>query len=236
MSLPTDPEERDALIAEYVLGTLDMRASDRVRAAAARDPAIAAAIDAWENRLAPLSRLARPEAPPPELWDRIESAISPAPAALRPSAPSRLWRWWSLGATLAAAAFAAIAFLPQAPGPTRYMTVLVTDPGMPAWAAQTDSAGALRVSAIPALNGTAPQAPSGRALELWGLAPGAKAPVSLGLLPGNGGQVTVPAAKARPVKGMQILISVEPEGGAPNGAPTGPVIFYGRLSEAGPDT
>lgn len=232
MSVPQEPAARDALLGEYVLGTLDAKAAAELRAALEGDAALRVELAAWEARLAPLARLAPQEAPPAELWERIEAAI--APVAKPPRQPW-FWRAWALGATVAAAVLAGVAVLPRAPE-TRYMTVLVTDKSAPAWIAATDASGALRVSAVAALDGTNPAAPSGRALELWGVAPGAKAPVSLGLLPQNGGQVAVPATKFRPVAGMQILISVEPEGGAPNGAPTGPVVFFGRLSEAGPNT
>jgi anti-sigma-K factor RskA len=40
----------------------------------------------------------------------------------------------------------------------------------------------------------------------------------------------------RPRAGMLIEISVEPPGGSPTGRPTGPILFYGRLSEAGPNS
>lgn len=231
-TIPTDPAEREALAGEYVLGTLDARTVAAIEAALPGDAALRAAVDAWEARLAPLTALAAPEAPPEALWARIEAALDPAKPAAR---PSRLWRLWAIGATLAAAVFAGLAFLPRAPE-TRFMTVLVTDKSTPAWMAETDANGALRVSAVAALDGTKPRAPAGRALELWGLAPGASAPVSLGLLPANGGAVAIPATKFRPAAGMQILISVEPEGGAPHGSPTGPVVFFGRLSATGPDS
>ena len=54
--IPTDPAERDALAGEYVLGTLDARAAAAVERAMATDPALRAAVAAWEARLAPLDR------------------------------------------------------------------------------------------------------------------------------------------------------------------------------------
>jgi len=248
--LPDDPAEREALAGEYVLGTLDARMAARVAAALPGDAALRAAVAAWEQRLAPLTALAPPEAPPPDLWDRIDAAIappaprvaiaSPAPrAAIASPAPRRgwlsslgLWRIWAVGATLAAAAFAGLAVLPRAPAP-RYMAVLVTDQSQPAWAAEVMPNGGLHLAAMTSVAGNRPQTPQGRRMQLWGLPPGAKTPTSLGLLPVQGGQMTIRAPSVRPVKDMLIMISVEPPGGSPTGQPTGPVVFFGRLTAAG---
>ena len=83
--IPADPREREGLAAEYVLGTLDARDAAEVEAALPTDAALRADVEAWERRLAPLQALAVPEAPPPELWDRIEAALAGTPAA-RPAA------------------------------------------------------------------------------------------------------------------------------------------------------
>ena len=39
------------------------------------DAGLRAVVAAWEARLAPLTALAAPEAPPPGLWDRIATAL-----------------------------------------------------------------------------------------------------------------------------------------------------------------
>ena len=101
-TIPGDPLERAGLAAEYVLGTLDARDAAAVEAALASDAALLAEVTAWESRLAPLQALAPPEAPPPDLWDRIEAALGsgapavavapvavPRPACPRASTPTR---------------------------------------------------------------------------------------------------------------------------------------------------
>ncbi len=236
--LPTDPAELTALAGEYVLGTLDARQSRMVEAALPGNPDLAAMVAAWEDRLAPLSLLAPPEAPPPGLWDQIEAHISPAQAA-RPARPRflRLWQGWAVGASLAAAALAGVAFLPGAAAP-RMMTVLVTSGTQTAWTAEVDRRGGIQLAALGAPTGgpldTAP--PDGRVLQLWALPPGAKAPTSLGLVPRGAGAVHITTPAVKPVAGMLIEISLEPPGGAPGALPTGPVLFIGRLTEAGPPT
>jgi anti-sigma-K factor RskA len=234
-TIPTDPEDREVLAGEYVLGTLGARQAAAVEAAMARDPALADAVAGWERRLAPLSRLAVPEAPPPDLWARIEAGL-PRPATARAPAPpgrlSWLWRGWAIGASLAAAALAGIAFLP-AQKPPAFTTVLVSDRAAPAWIAQADPQGGISLAAVrPAFGEPQPSAPDGRVMQLWGLHPGATVPVSLGLLPRTPGRITIPTPALRPVNDMLIEISLEPEGGSPTGRPTGPILFYGRLIEA----
>jgi anti-sigma-K factor RskA len=225
------------LAGEYVLGTLDARAARQFEHDMQGDSDLRAMVAAWEYRLAPLSALATPEAPPPELWARIEAAIHPQPVSAK-AKTSRFWQGWAIGATALAAAFAAVAFLPADTQP-RMMTVLVSDPGQSAWTAEIEPSGGIRLAAISAPSGKSANAvPDGKILQLWGLAPGGTVPVSLGLLPHGAGTLRIPVPAMRPVRGMQILISLEPE--SPNGiagtAPTGPVVFVGRLSEPGPNT
>ena len=72
--------------------------------------------------------------------------------------------------------------------------------------------------------------PRDRALELWML-PTGKAPVSMGLIPASGVR-RVPLRSPVGVALQDIpalAVSVEPAGGSPTGAPTGPVIYSGRV-------
>ena len=235
--IPTDPVARDLLAGEYVLGTLDARQSAAVEAALPGDAALAEAVAGWTNRLAPLTRLAPPEAPPPGLWERIEARLGGAPRAITSGAArlSWLWRGWAIGASLAAAVFAGIAFVPRAEKPA-YMTVLVSDRAAPAWIAQADRSGGITLAAVrPAFGAPQQVTPDGRVMQLWALRPGDSGPTSLALLPRTPGRINIPAPALRPVDNMLIEISLEPEGGSPTGRPTGPILFYGRLIEAPPN-
>ncbi len=120
--IPTDRLEREALAGEYVLGTLDARMARDVAAALRSDDGLRRSVTAWEARLAPLSRLALPEAAPAGLWDRIEAGLPGGASVALPAkqawfASPKLWRAWAIGASLAAATFAGIAAL-QATHPT----------------------------------------------------------------------------------------------------------------------
>nr|WP_245214807.1 anti-sigma factor [Pararoseomonas indoligenes] len=215
----------DALAAEYVLGTLDAREAETVRRALPVDAALRDAVDAWEARLGSLTALAPPVAPPPALWDRIEASVAGRPAApVVPLRTGRLWKAWATGATAIAAGLAALLVLRPAE-PPRMTTVLLSSRDQPAWLVETEGGGLRLASLTPR-----PLEP-GRVQQLWALAPGATAPVSLGIIPAEG-RATVAPGVIRPEPGMLIEISVEPPGGSPTGRPTGPVIFIGRLAPA----
>ncbi len=216
--------EREALAGEYVLGTLDAAEAARVRAAMARDPALAAAVAAWEARLAPLQALAAAQAPPPALWGRIAASLGERPAPKPRGVP--FWRGWAVASTALAAGLAALVLLRPAAEP-RLLTVLLTASDQPAFLVEAGRDGALRLAAVndPGI------VPADRVRQLWALPVGATAPISLGLIPAEGRFSVAPGA-VRPEAGMLIEITLEPPGGSPTGRPTGPILFIGRLSPA----
>ena len=73
-------------------------------------------------------------------------------------------------------------------------------------------------------------APPGRSHELWIIAGPGQAPRSLGVI--NAADAAKPhsmpehVAQALP-KGAILAVSLEPAGGSPTGAPTGPVLYSG---------
>jgi anti-sigma-K factor RskA len=71
----TEDDDIDGLAAEYVLGSLDPADRAQVDARRRTDASLAAAVDAWQRRLAPLSDLVPGEVPPPHLFERILSQI-----------------------------------------------------------------------------------------------------------------------------------------------------------------
>lgn len=212
------PEQREALAGEYVLGTLEAREALAVAAALPTDAELAAAVAAWERRLAPLAALAPPEAPPPGLLGRIERTLDG-------TAPRRrALRWPALGFLAGAATAGLAAFLLLRPAPQPLLTVMLSDRDAPAFLVEA------RGEAISLAAVNARAVPDGRAAQLWALPPGATAPTSLGLVPTEG-RFTVPA-RVRPEAGMLIEITLEPPGGSPTGRPTGPILFIGRLLPA----
>ncbi len=205
----------DALAAEYVLGVLSLADRSAVEARLKNDSAFVARVAAWENRLSPLND-DYAEVPAPDLMPRIEARLFPV--AEKP-ARRPLFGWLSGAATAAAIAIAAVVmFTPPAPPPV-VATLGEADASL-RFEARFDGQ-ALTVTRV---SGTA--APQGQVQQLWIIAPDA-APVSLGLLEGESIAVPYPAAPA----GWTLAVSVEPAGGSPTGAPTGPVVAAGVITD-----
>lgn len=212
------------LAAEYALGGLDVAEMREAEASAARDPAFAEAVAYWQYRLAPLASLVAPVTPPPELWSRLALATGGS-ALLQRRSGSGVWKTATAFATAIAAGLALFAFLPRPPNavvePARFAAALAPVASPARFLAEARADGSITVTS---LDGT--RAPAGRDFELWALPPGATAPVSLGILPPSA-RVITPAQRA--AAQTQLLVSDEPAGGSPTGAPTGAVVLGGRL-------
>jgi anti-sigma-K factor RskA len=81
------------------------------------------------------------------------------------------------------------------------------------------------------------EAEAGKSYELWLVSDKLLAPRSLGVI-GGGDFTTKPVLSsydADTVNGATYAVSVEPEGGSPTGAVTGPIVFSGKLIETVPD-
>jgi anti-sigma-K factor RskA len=73
-----DDDDRDALAAEYVLGTLSADEREQAEALLARDAGFAETVRLWEHRLGELNVMVEAVEPPPDLWDRIKTGIDGA--------------------------------------------------------------------------------------------------------------------------------------------------------------
>jgi anti-sigma-K factor RskA len=243
MTLPPDDppmDDFDSRAAEFVLGTLDPAERRAIEAQRYADPKLAAAIDYWEARLAPLSDSVAPVAPPADLWPRIEARLPPvvltqfssAGDVRRLSRAVMFWRSATIGAVALAAALAGLllyapALRPKSEGPA-YTAAIAPLQGQGAfWLAETQPDGSILVTSL-----AKPDRPSDKDLELWALAEGATKPVSLGVLP-ESGRYRVPADRLGRREHLQLLVSLEPKGGSPTGQPTGPVLYGGALNAAG---
>jgi anti-sigma-K factor RskA len=235
----SDDAERDALAAEYVLGTLDADDHAAVAAALGRDRALSAAVYAWQDRLLWLSLHAAAAAPSPALWPRIERSVpvsapvsataAPTPRRAAPTLPwwQRLSWWQGLSAAALAASVVLSVLLLQRPdegaGP-RYVALLQSpDLQSTGWVVELRGD---RLRLVPTAAATAP--PPGRSLQFWTKAQSATAPTSLGLV--RAGQtVELPLSRLPAVEAQQLFeITLEPEGGSTIGRPTGPILFVGR--------
>lgn len=227
----------DRLAAEYVLGTLRGPARRRFDALLPAHPALRAAVTRWQDALVPLAASVRPVEPSARVWQGIEARLfaekraandEPAPS------PGRWWQRvlpWRAATGLATAAALVLGVALTLPKPVQPPLVVVLTP------ADAAAAGALskaRFVASVSADGRGlvlkpidavvldPQ----RALELWAV-PGQGAPRSLGVVAAQGTSMVIRAELLRDTAAF--AVSVEPAGGSPTGAPTGPIISIGKL-------
>ena len=71
-------DDRDALAAEYVLGTLSADEREQAEALLVIDPGFAEIVRVWERRLGELNVMVEAVEPPPDVWDRIKTEIDGA--------------------------------------------------------------------------------------------------------------------------------------------------------------
>lgn len=214
--LPDD--EDDVLAAEYALRLLTPdieRAMDR---RVADDPAFAARVHDWEARLASMAEELDDVRPSPSVRRALLETVGGAPA----SRPRRWVLWTGLG--LATSAAVAVVSL---------RTTLLRGPVYEAQIAASD--GSLRFRATvsgPDLvlarleGGPRP----GRVLELWLIAEGDPAPISLGVIPETDRiEIALAPDLVARLAGAALAVSDEPPGGSPTGAPTGEVLAAAAL-------
>ena len=71
-------DDRDAMAAEYVLGTLSGDERTQAETLMTIDPAFEAVVRQWEKRLGELNVMVEAVEPAPEVWERIKAGIRPA--------------------------------------------------------------------------------------------------------------------------------------------------------------
>ena len=245
MQAPDEPAmaDPDMMAAELALGLLDGDA----RAAALRrlihEPAFAAEIERWQAWLAALFADWPAVAAPAGVAARIEASLDrlqggAVAANDNADGGNRRWRVLALVASVAAClllAVTAMLALRPAPEPVRVAVPVAgpapliaamapTGKGTPVAAAYDAASGTVRIAGVV-------DVPAGRSAELWAIR-GTDAPRSLGVMAdATRAELTVPAALRRVIAADTVLaISIEPAGGSPSGAPTGPVVAAGKLS------
>jgi anti-sigma-K factor RskA len=217
----------DRLAAEYVLGTLRYRARRRFERWLL-SPQVGALVKAWEDRLAGLEPQLTPVAPPATVWRGIENKLE-----LRKLQRQPAMRWMAIAASLLVFVALGVFFTrphPQTELASTQRSQLQSESKTIYWSVEVlgdNQELDLHVSTVHDL-------PPGKAHELWALPEGGGAPVSLGLMPHTGDHHRVLSASQRAALAgsKQIAVSLEPEGGSPTGAPTGPVLLVAPLTRA----
>jgi anti-sigma-K factor RskA len=225
-----DPQLRDKLAAEYVIGTLRGRARARFQSLLRYDAGLRRIVAEWEEHLTPLAAAASEVAPPTRVWQGIARRIGGRSSQARVA----FWRGLAVASTAFALVLAIFVGMRPAPElPMASVAVMSNDKGEPSmvvsWPSMKEARDPhVRVKVLQ----EHPTMAAGTAWELWMLPRGQAAPVSMGLITTDVNQVM----KVRPELARRmgageawgVAMSVEPAGGSPTGAPTGPVIYKGQ--------
>jgi anti-sigma-K factor RskA len=120
---------------------------------------------------------------------------------------------------------------PAPPAAAQYVALLQNDSSSPAFILTVDAA--TRNFTVRKV-GARPE--PGKAYELWIVSDKLQRPRSLGLIGGNDftARPVLSGYDADIVSQATYAVSVEPPGGSPSGAPTGPIVFSGKLIETVP--
>ena len=228
----SDPDDTESLAAEYALGTLDLEERERAEARRASDPSFDAAVAEWEARLAPLVESVPAITPPPAVFAQIEKAVAALAGAAAPVidqlALRRALRRWRAAAVLAGAIAASLAIglgleIGEAQRPT-YVAVLQKGAAGPGFLLGFNPT-SRRLSIEP----VDVRLPPDKSFELWLIAPAAK-PRSLGVIDPSRRTSRRISARAPITEKATYAVTLEPKGGSPTGAPTGPILFTGKFA------
>jgi anti-sigma-K factor RskA len=226
------PQLIEELAAQYVLGTLRGRARHRFERLCARDAKAFNAVQRWEDRLVDLLAGVVPVAPSALVWDRIKFRVRRESAQKPKKAFATFGNWrFAAAAGIAALAIAFGLWSGLGPSSSQQLANFVDQQQVQLWTVEAPrDREELRISA-----GANLALDPARAYELWALPGEGAAPVSLGLMPrsGRGTLQLNDAQRLALSRSRQIAISLEPWGGSPTGAPTGPVLYVAEVATAG---
>lgn len=238
-------EDREILAGEYALGTLDANERALAERLITSDPVFAARVRDWENRLAAgLAATVKPVEPPPAVWSNITAQIADGAslAGVQSGAQvidltRRLKRWRTATYVAGALAASLLAFVgvrevyqPRVPDGGRFVAVLQQDKLSPGFLLTVD----LKTKEF-TVRRVAADTQRDRSYELWLVHDKFPGPRSLGVIGDH--EFTTAALSAydpKIINEATYAVSLEPQGGAPGGAPTGPIVYTGKLIEAVP--
>lgn len=238
----TELDDINGMATEYVLGTHNAAERAQVAARRMREPALEAAIVEWETLLAPLNELVAGVAPPTGLYEQIIkrlSGLGSSSVGGRLGADvidvTRRMKRWRAGALIASALAASLAmaigvdkFTPRPPSKD-LVAVLQKDAASPAFLVTVNVDTKLMT-----VRPVAAKHEPGKSYELWIIQDSLGAPKSLGVIDESGPMMrpTLASYKSDVIESATLAVSLEPEGGSKTGAPTGPVVFAGKMIEA----
>jgi anti-sigma-K factor RskA len=213
----------DALAVDFILGAMRGGARRRFQQLIMARPAVRQTVWRWEQHLNPLAESLPATVPNPRVWQRVQQRLgwaAPDAKPQRTASPS----FWT-GLALAASLLLAVVMLkPMLSSDVQQDIAVIQSSDAKAWWLVSKAERKLTVKATAAVGEQ-----QLNDYELWMLPASGAAPVSLGLLPQHGEQVFDWPEAAEGVVIAALAVSLEPRGGSPTGAPTGPVLFTAEI-------
>jgi anti-sigma-K factor RskA len=224
-----DPELRDLLAGQYVLGTLQGAARARFERLLRRDAPLRQLVRQWEERLTPLAAEIAPVAPPARVFAAIRRRIETGDGA-RATWWERLGVWRAFSAVGAAA----VVVLAVTVGFLVLRTPTALAPSYVAVLADMNAAPAIVVTAFKSpwrvnIETLAPPTlPPGKVLQVWAVEKdtGVVRPL-VAFTPGQLQQHALSEADWKLIRNAHALaVNIEPAGSNPS-TPTTPVLYSG---------
>lgn len=219
-------QKLDALCGEYLVGTLRGAARRRFQRAMRDEPLVAQRLAYWQRVFAPRYSEKMQLQPDSNTWRRLEGELQLARYRTPWWRRANFWRGWAAAATAVLVVVVALQVVP------------VGEPELVVVAQLEGKADVARVTAQLSSDRRTLQLTAARPVEagprqsyeLWLIPAEGGAPLSVAVLGRLDARFKVPEAHvARLRSGAKLAVSVEPAGGSPTGAPTGPVILAGEI-------
>lgn len=217
----------EELAAQYAIGTLRGPARRRFERLCQQDVTALTAVRRWEDRLVDLASAVTPVRPPASVWRGVQQRLRHDTAGRRavPGWWSR--NQWAMAAGVAMLAVAVTLWMLFSSPATQLIATIADQQQTQLWRVEASpDRQELRVATSAAVRPDA-----NHAYELWALPESGAAPVSLGVMP-QSGKLALQLNRTQRIalaSARQVAISLEPQGGSPTGAPTGPVLYVAAI-------
>ena len=219
---------RNQLAAEYVLGTMSYRVRQRFEYYMQGDPSLRIVVSRWSQQLNPLGGFLDPVRAPKRVWKGIERRLQ---LKTGNSYWKNLGLWRGISALATTAVLVLAIYIGTKPEPVSapvFVAVVQNQQAQSAWLVSMEP-GRKRLNVS---NLSAQPIEPDKDFELWLLPANQQAPISLGLIhAAETVQLPLPLSlHAKLGDAAGVAVSLEPRGGSPTGAPTGPVLYQGAIT------
>jgi anti-sigma-K factor RskA len=227
---------QDMLAAEYIVGTLHGRARLRFEYYMAVLPELRQSVELWSEKLHGLDAALKPITPKKHVWKNIERRLGFIKKQGWLASVINSISFWQFSSALTAGfavmMMAYIVITPLAEQQPQYVTVINNQQAQSSWLVSIN----LKTKNLQITSVKPQKLAASKSFELWLLPAAKKAPISMGLMPSSGAKDIKLTAELFAIlkqnmnSAVGMAVSLEPKGGSPTGAPTGPILYQGAIN------